>query len=44
MAAEREEMLPPVLEDVWRADREAVARRLANHTGAPWGDVRLKCA
>lgn len=33
MAVEWEEMLPPVPEDVWRADIRAVARELANHDG-----------
>jgi len=33
MAVEWEEMLPAVPEEIWRADYEAVARRLANHDG-----------
>ncbi len=33
MAVEWNEMLPPVPEDVWRADLEYVARHLANHAG-----------
>jgi diadenosine tetraphosphate (Ap4A) HIT family hydrolase len=33
MAIEWEEMLPPGPEDVWRADYQAVARRLATHDG-----------
>jgi len=33
MAAEWEEMLPPVPEDVWMADIKSVARRLATHDG-----------
>jgi len=33
MTVEWEEMLPPVPEEVWRADYRAVARRLATHDG-----------
>ena len=33
MAVEWEEMLPPVPEEVWRADYREVARRLATHDG-----------
>ena len=33
MAVEWEEILPPVPDDVWRADYESVARRLATHDG-----------
>ena len=33
MAIEWEEMLPPVPEEIWRADYRAVARRLATHDG-----------
>ncbi len=33
MAAEWEEMLPPVPEDVWLADIKTVARKLATHEG-----------
>lgn len=32
-AAEWDEILPPVPEDVWRADLHEVARKLANHDG-----------
>jgi hypothetical protein len=32
-AAEWEDILPPVPEDVWRADLATVARKLANHDG-----------
>ncbi len=32
-AAEWDEVLPPVPEDVWRADLHEVARKLANHDG-----------
>jgi hypothetical protein len=33
MAVEWDAMLPPPPEDVWRADLEAVAERLATHDG-----------
>jgi diadenosine tetraphosphate (Ap4A) HIT family hydrolase len=33
MAVEWDEMLPPVPEEIWRADYRAVARRLATHDG-----------
>jgi diadenosine tetraphosphate (Ap4A) HIT family hydrolase len=33
MAVEWEEMLPPVPEEIWRADIRAVATKLANHDG-----------
>jgi diadenosine tetraphosphate (Ap4A) HIT family hydrolase len=33
MAVEWEEMLPPVPEDIWRADLRTVAGKLANHDG-----------
>ena len=33
LAVEWDEMLPPVPEDVWRADIKEVARKLATHDG-----------
>lgn len=33
LAAEWEQMLPPVPEEIWRADLRAVAAKLANHDG-----------
>ncbi len=35
MAIEWDEMLPPVPEDVWRADLHEVARKMATHDGKP---------
>jgi hypothetical protein len=33
MAIEWDEMLPPVPEEVWRADLREVARKMATHDG-----------
>ena len=39
MAVEWEEMLPPVPEEIWRADYREVARRLATHDGTALASV-----